>query len=67
MRYALERFKMARFLTNSLMDQLSQCKSDEARRLILGIGEQYDAPVAVLSKKIVNPKRHVDWRKRSAA
>jgi hypothetical protein len=37
MRYGLKRIGPAHLLTSSLCCQLSRCKSDEARRLILGV------------------------------
>ena len=38
--YRLRIRKAARLLTDALMDQLDACKSDEARRLILGVPER---------------------------
>lgn len=38
-------------LTDQMMNQLSRCKSDEARRIILGISEKYtnDGPTDALT------------------
>lgn len=37
LRYGLHASKMSRTLTDALMEQLGACKSEEARRLILGV------------------------------
>jgi hypothetical protein len=46
MRYNLPR-KLSWSLTNAFMRQLSMCRSDEARRLLLGISEKTVEPLYV--------------------
>jgi hypothetical protein len=40
-RFGMSYDDVYRLLTVAMMNQLSRCKSDECRRLILGISEQY--------------------------
>jgi hypothetical protein len=61
----VERFEMADWhrradkLGDSDMAQLSHCKSDEARRLLLGISEQFDGSREYLAGEVVRGEKPV--------
>ena len=40
LRFGVDLYQASRLLDNALLCQLSECKSDEARRLILGKSER---------------------------
>jgi hypothetical protein len=44
-KYGVSTFWSRRLLTDSLLDQLERCPSEEARKILLGIVEPCDSPV----------------------